>query len=643
MINRQIKLSLVASMLLTSTLIAIDDFANATITSTPFETTELEATSSIEIYTQEDIKKSNSSDIYEFLNEQNSVITMPASGNIFTQKLDLRGYGITNGYENIVVIVDGQRLNNIDMTPQILSTIPIEIIESIEIHKGSGSVQYGDGATAGVINIKTNGKYNNKLNISIGNNNTTNASLILGYNNDNIIINALFDEYSGDGNRKITADGLKDERSKSINKLDLKYFLNDYLEIRASINKTKFHNTYANGMTLAKYEQDPTQLGTISGGKYYSENKTDSTTKTFGTTYTINNKNILDLYYITEYKISNFITPWVYKNDYDMNQLNSKYKYKTNTFKLIFGANKIDAKRIGSTNTTTKNNFGTFISTEFKPNNNHQLLMGVRTTKVTYNYKNSTNDLTDKEKLKAFNFGYNYKINSQQSIFINYNKAFQAPNIDRFFSGATFNGFIKPAKSKTLNIGYNNFTETNKLKATIFRSNIKDEIYYYDTVGFANDKNTNLDRTHKYGLEVFNKYEINQNYFMSINYNYVVAKIDEEDADNGAYNGKYMPGVSKHNITLNFGTKYDNITGLISHSYRSKAYNSEDFTNSASQKQQVYNSTNLSLKYKLDKQVTLSCKINNLFDKKNGMWVRDDHIYPINFERTFIVGLNAKF
>ncbi len=77
---------------------------------------------------------------------------------LFLKKIDLRGYGIGDGYQNIVVSVNGRKLNNIDMVTQLLSSIPVESIDKIEIVKGSGSVQYGDGANAGAINIITNGK-----------------------------------------------------------------------------------------------------------------------------------------------------------------------------------------------------------------------------------------------------------------------------------------------------------------------------------------------------------------------------------------------------------------------------------------------------------------------------------------------------
>lgn len=76
-----------------------------TITSTAIKTDELRSTDAVEIYTQEDIEKAHAKDIYEFLNTQTSVITMPGYGSPFTQKIDMRGFGITDGYQNIVINV----------------------------------------------------------------------------------------------------------------------------------------------------------------------------------------------------------------------------------------------------------------------------------------------------------------------------------------------------------------------------------------------------------------------------------------------------------------------------------------------------------------------------------------------------------
>jgi iron complex outermembrane receptor protein len=66
----------------------------------------------------------------------------------------MRGFGATAG-QNTLVLIDGRRLNDVDLSGVQWSTIPLEAIERIEILRGSGAVQYGDGASAGVINIIT--------------------------------------------------------------------------------------------------------------------------------------------------------------------------------------------------------------------------------------------------------------------------------------------------------------------------------------------------------------------------------------------------------------------------------------------------------------------------------------------------------
>jgi iron complex outermembrane receptor protein len=68
--------------------------------------------------------------------------------------LDLRGFG-SNSSENLVVMVDGVRLNENELASAVLSTIPIDTVERIEITRGGSSVLFGEGATGGVIQVFT--------------------------------------------------------------------------------------------------------------------------------------------------------------------------------------------------------------------------------------------------------------------------------------------------------------------------------------------------------------------------------------------------------------------------------------------------------------------------------------------------------
>jgi iron complex outermembrane receptor protein len=67
--------------------------------------------------------------------------------------VDLRGFGAF-ATVNTLVLINGRRLNDIDMAGVDLSTIPLNSIERVEITRGnSGAVLYGDNAVGGVVNI----------------------------------------------------------------------------------------------------------------------------------------------------------------------------------------------------------------------------------------------------------------------------------------------------------------------------------------------------------------------------------------------------------------------------------------------------------------------------------------------------------
>lgn len=70
--------------------------------------------------------------------------------------IDLRGFG-DSAASNMVVVIDGVRISENELTSARLSAISAERIERIEIIRGTASVAWGEGATAGVIQVVTKG------------------------------------------------------------------------------------------------------------------------------------------------------------------------------------------------------------------------------------------------------------------------------------------------------------------------------------------------------------------------------------------------------------------------------------------------------------------------------------------------------
>ena len=646
---KKINVSLVASFLIATNLYSNETkLETVTISANPIETDEKKATFATEIYTKKDIEQSKSKDIYEFLSSQSSVNVMPNFGNNFSQNLDMRGYGIENGYQNIAVVVNGRRLNNIDMVPQLLSSIPLESIEKIEILKGSGSVKYGDGANAGVISITTDKKNSNYLKAYLGNNTSKDGAASFGYGNDYIIANAYVDYNSTDGSIK---DNRGNSDENNIRNMNFSVVFTPIEELELSLSRTYSNMTtnYARPISLKQYNEDPNRTSGFNK-QYFSSYVT-----TAGARYDFNQNFFIDATFSDEDKISKFGTSP--DTQYDYKSFASTFNYRSDIFKGTAGIDGFKGDRFNFAssfgtpeNTTSKNNLAMFTSLEINPIDDLTFSAGARKEKVEYKYEPQNGmDLNQKDRLNAYDFGVNYALTQNQSIFANYNRGFQAPDIDRFFStdwltmATTFNGFIEPAKVNTYTLGYNNFQENNKLKIALFRTNLKNEIYFYNTGNWMIPSyNTNIDKSHKYGLEVYDKLLINENLYTSLNYSYIKAKIDRENEGNGVYDGKDLPGVSKHNLTLGLGYDFYKFSTFLSHSYKSSSYAINDFKNDFKQKQEAYHSTDFSVSFK-HKELEIFGKIQNLFDQKNGLWVQDDSIYPVNFERTFFAGMKVSF
>lgn len=106
------------------------------------------------VITQDDIRNAGAGDVNAAIRKIGGVFGRQSLDGSPDFSLDLRGFG-TNGAQNMVIFVDGVRLNENELANAVLSTIPIDTVERIEITRSGSSVLYGEGATGGVIQIFT--------------------------------------------------------------------------------------------------------------------------------------------------------------------------------------------------------------------------------------------------------------------------------------------------------------------------------------------------------------------------------------------------------------------------------------------------------------------------------------------------------
>ncbi len=104
------------------------------------------------VITAADIERSGVTDANEAVRKLGGVVGRSDLTGGREVSLDLRGYGETAS-QNIVVLLDGIRLSENENVSARLSAIPITRIERIEVVRGGSSVLWGEGASAGVINV----------------------------------------------------------------------------------------------------------------------------------------------------------------------------------------------------------------------------------------------------------------------------------------------------------------------------------------------------------------------------------------------------------------------------------------------------------------------------------------------------------
>lgn len=125
------------------------------VTATRFEDRKGDKPVNVVVISADDIRNSTARTVPDLLSGQAGVVVHDFFGNnAASTTVDLRGFGSTGG-QNTLILIDGRRVSDIDLSGVQWSAIPLSAIDRIEIVRGGGSVLYGEGATAGVINIIT--------------------------------------------------------------------------------------------------------------------------------------------------------------------------------------------------------------------------------------------------------------------------------------------------------------------------------------------------------------------------------------------------------------------------------------------------------------------------------------------------------
>jgi len=134
-----------------------DDQATDTVvvTATRFNSSDLAVPANVSVISVDDIQTTPAANLPDLLAMRAGVDVRSLYGNgAANTVVDLRGFG-ENGNLRTLIMVDGRRIESLEMASINWNSIPLDSIERIEIVRGSSNVMHGDQATGGVINIIT--------------------------------------------------------------------------------------------------------------------------------------------------------------------------------------------------------------------------------------------------------------------------------------------------------------------------------------------------------------------------------------------------------------------------------------------------------------------------------------------------------
>lgn len=157
------------------------------ISATRSEGPQMPVATQITVIDSEQIRISGATTITEVLRSQAGIQISDVDGS-GSRNVTASMHGLS-GTNNVLVLVDGRKLNNPTLASPALNTVAIKDIERIEIIQGSAGVLYGDQAVGGVINVITHraktGEIDGAVTVEAGSDNLENytASIRQGFEN----------------------------------------------------------------------------------------------------------------------------------------------------------------------------------------------------------------------------------------------------------------------------------------------------------------------------------------------------------------------------------------------------------------------------------------------------------------------------
>ena len=624
---------------------------------------------------EKEIESSKAENVPDLLRSQEGIVVRNLLGNGKAAQVDLRGFG-ESAPSNTLVLLDGRRVNEIDLSGVDWTQIPVEQIKRIEIVRGTGTVLYGDNAPGGVINIITKTP-SEKLTASAG---ITLGSY--GYNDEVFSVSGGHGNLAGSlfGNYQST-DGYRENNEFRAKNLGGKIVFDpsDKLSFDLSGNYHSDHAGLPGPLTVEQFNENPRMTNFP-----LDEGDTDDGYLMLGSTADFGGYGSLvaDLAYRDREIKSKFVGlygTFLSNSDIETWAFTPRYLLNRDIFghqnTLIGGIDFYWSDQSANSSFGTppepsglagvkKDSYGLYLNDELALLQNLFLTLGARYEDVRYELSNtpltgfpvppSPLEATVKESESAYVAGLNYVYAGQSSVFARFNHSFRFPNtdelieFDQYTGQPEVNADLQPQTSDHLDLGIRHFfTPSIQANATLFRAKIKNEIYYDPTPSPFMGTNANYPKTLHQGVELGCNADLFKRLTLFGNYTY-----EEAVFQGGPYDGNDIPAVPRSKFNLGFRI-HDVIPGALFtavYNYVGSSFLISDLANEF-QKLESYYTIDLMLSYTW-KWINCFVGVNNLTDQKYSQYglvgqypsgtPEQPLLYPA-MDRTWLAGIKVTF
>ncbi len=538
----------------------------------------------VQVITREEIARSGAHDVADLLAKAAPSVTLNRLGgsNPALTQISMGGYG-ENGFGRVLVMVDGERLNNPDMNAPNLAQVSLAAVKQIEILTGPQTVLHGDGASAGMINIvtePTDYEHHGAVEAHVGNWGTAGASMAFrgGIEEDGVLYwasgaydrsdgyrdHSAFDIYNANGGiRKNGANG-------------------SYLRVSAFYNDSDYDLPGA--LTRAQWRDDPKQ-STATDDFYrrttYGLNATlnaqlndENAVRVTGAFSHRHMKSRTYGYWDVDYQLYSYeVTPqWI--NTADVFGLENEF-----IFGATFRHDRNDAETPrnygGANGRLSRPTMAFFAQDTFHFTDWLALQLGGRYERLWMrdDREGSYNTPTSRTSNQyAYDVALLFRPVDEFKAYIRFSRFFRAPFLDEHDGRGEM---LRPETGFMTDVGADwTFLDDFFLGGNLYCSKVEDEIFYNPYVGWGTNMNAS-DDTVREGLNLRVGWERENVAGVRLAYSLVRAEFD-----GGEYDGKRIPLVPEQTVSLT-GRVYlwDDCFVFGGYRYQTTQWAASDFRN----------------------------------------------------------------